>query len=239
MKGFFVAGIAAAVFCSAPALAADMPTKAPVYKAAAPTYDWTGFYLGIEGGGGWGTTRHTNSVTGPTSGDHKISGGLFGATYGYNWQSGSWVAGLEGDISWSGIKETFIAPTGLYCPPPGNPCVTDLRWLGTDRARIGYVWDRTLLYATGGVAYGNLSATIDNAPLAVTSESRTRVGWTVGGGVEAALMSNWSVKLEYLYVDFGDKANYHTVGTNVPENVLLRSNIVRVGLNYKFGGPIR
>src|SRR5215475_1314704 len=107
MKKLLIGVIAATAFFGATALAADLPTKAPIYPAAAPVFTWSGFYLGIVGGGGWGHTRHTNSFNQATSGTVDINGGLFGGTYGFNWQSGSWVFGLEGDISWSGIRHEF------------------------------------------------------------------------------------------------------------------------------------
>ncbi len=237
MKRLLVAVIAAAAFCGATALAADMPTKAPIARAPASVFTWTGFYLGIAGGGGWGDTRHTNSFNGATSGTVDINGGLFGGTYGYNWQSGSWVFGLEGDISWSGIRATFNDTGTGFCAAP-LACVTDLRWLGTGRARLGYAWGQSLVYGTGGVAYGNVRATVTNSACC-NSETHTRVGYAVGGGFETAFSTNWSVKLEYLYVNFGTKANYTAVGI-IAENVFLDSHIVRAGLNYRFnwGGPV-
>jgi outer membrane immunogenic protein len=229
MKKILVAGITVAAFCSAPALAADMPVKAPY---VAPMFNWTGFYLGIEGGDGWGSTNHTNTLNGGSPGPARISGALFGGTYGYNWQSGNFVLGLEGDISWSSIKKTFVDPTGGFCFA-GVECFTKLRWLGTDRARIGYAWDRTLVYATVGFAYGDVSAGIITDP---NNGSKLRTGWTWGGGLEWAFAPNWSAKLEYLFVDLGEKPIYRSPG-GTPENVLVNSNIVRVGLNYKFGDP--
>jgi outer membrane immunogenic protein len=231
MKKILLAGIAAAAFCGAPAIAADMPVKGPVYKAApAPMFNWSGFYVGIEGGGGWGDTEHHNVEAGGSSGIHRISGGLFGGTYGYNWQSGSWVFGLEGDISWSGIKRDFTGDGGAFCPA-ALQCQTDLRWLGTDRARVGYAWDRLLVYGTAGVAYGNVEGHI-LAP-AFPSGNNTRAGLIYGGGVEWAIAPYWSLKAEYLRADLGDKVTY--VGN---ESISLKNvDIVRVGLNYKFGDP--
>jgi outer membrane immunogenic protein len=214
------------------ASAADMPVKAA--PMVAPAYNWTGFYIGIEGGYGWGSTSHTNVVTGIGSvTDHSLKGGIFGATYGYNWQTGPWVLGLEGDFSWSGIKDAFIDPSG-FCGAGPN-CNTNLRWLGTDRVRLGYAWDRYLVYGTGGVAYGSVNAGINNA--CCDFETHTRVGYTVGGGIEAMLVRNWSAKLEYLYVNLGDKVNYNATIVAPPdgESVAVRFNMVRVGLNYKFG----
>jgi outer membrane immunogenic protein len=238
VKKILLSVIAAAAFCGAPALATDMPNRpAPAYKAPAPApiYNWTGFYVGIEGGGGWADTRHTNATNGINSGTVGIDGDLFGGTYGYNWQSGPWVLGLEGDFSWSSIKKTFndVAP-GTFCTGPFQ-CVTDLRWLGTDRARIGYAWDRLLAYGTAGVAYGDVRGTVTNQA-GITIGDNTRAGFVYGGGVEWAFAPAWSVKLEYLRTDLGNKLTYNAVGGGLPEQVSLKNlDIVRAGLNYRFG----
>ena len=135
-------------------LAADLPVKVPVRPPTPVAFNWTGFYLGIEGGGGWADTQHTNAINGINSGTVGINGALFGGTYGYNLQLGSWVLGFEGDFSWSGIKGNFVDNNGSdFCSTSLQlQCVTNLRWLGTDRVRLGYVWDRLLVYGTAGVA---------------------------------------------------------------------------------------
>jgi len=219
-------------------VAADLPVKAPVMPPTAAPYSWTGFYLGIEGGGGWADTRHTNAINGIHSGDVSINGGLFGGTYGYNLQLGSWVLGLEGDFSWSGIKKNFhdSIPDQFFCSIPDSPinCLTNLRWLGTDRARLGYVWDRLLVYGTAGVAYGNVQGTLANADFLVSVGNNTRTGFIFGGGVEWAFASAWSVKAEFLRTDFGTKTTYF-ISNRFPENVSLTNiDVVRVGLNYHF-----
>jgi outer membrane immunogenic protein len=230
MKRIFLAAALTAAM-STMALAADMPMKAAPTPAIAPAYDWTGFYLGIEGGGGRADTRHTNANNGATSGEARINGGLFGATYGYNFQSGSWLLGFEGDISWSGIKDHFTSSTP-FCAP-GLPCLTELRWLGTDRIRVGYVWDRLMLYGTAGVAYGSVAGTIEFPGF--NKESTTRAAFVYGAGREMAFAQNWSAKIEYLRInDFGDDITYSGV-----ERVSLKDvDIVRGGINYRFGGPL-
>jgi outer membrane immunogenic protein len=228
MKKILLAGIAVAALSGASAFAADMPVKVP---PPAPVFNWTGFYLGIEGGGGWADTRHTNVINGGNSGTVGIDGGLFGGTYGYNWQSGSWVFGLEGDFSWSGIKKNFNDTGSGFCTGAVQ-CVTDLRWLGTDRIRLGYAWDRLLVYGTAGVAYGDVRGTITNAGFDVGDKMHS--GFTFGGGVEWAFAPNWSVKAEYLRAGLGDKITY---GLNTEAVSLKNLDIVRVGLNYKFGDP--
>jgi outer membrane immunogenic protein len=245
VKKFFVAAFVVTVCWYAPARAADMPVKLPLKApVASQVYSWAGFYLGVEGGGGFGSTWHTNALfpAANSGGNADLRGGLVGGTYGYNWQSGHWVTGVEGDLSWSGISDTFTSSKGLatFCPA-AFPCYTNLQWLGTDRARLGYAQDGVLVYVTGGVAYGDVRATILNAgPFGIDSETHLRAGYTVGGGIEARIDRNWSVKLEYLYVDFGTRVGYTALPPPPPlqpENVYLNSNIVRAGLNYQFFGP--
>jgi outer membrane immunogenic protein len=220
MRRLIVTAIAAAAFC-APAFAADLPVKAPA--SAAPAPNWTGLYVGIAGGGAWGSSTHDFLPLG-THGSFDVSGGLFGGTLGYNYQAGQFLAGIEGDLSWaSSSGSTAGAPT--LCT--GGPCTTKLNWLSTVRGRVGYVMGAWMPYVTGGVAFGDLKA-CEN----VTCSSSTEAGWTIGGGVEAMFAPNWSAKVEYLYADFGSNAAYFLF---VPHTVSLTENIVRVGVNYKFG----
>ncbi len=199
------------------AQAADIPRAAPMpYQApaaVAPAFNWTGLYLGINGGYGWG--RSDWSGIGRADPD----GGLFGLTAGYNMQgTGSpWVLGLEGDIAWSGMRGSF---TNAACP---TGCETRNTWLGTVRGRVGYSIDRIMPYVTGGVAFGNVRAERPG----VASTSDTKAGWTLGGGIEAAIAPGWSTKLEYLYVDLGSVGN---LGTSVDYN----AHVLRAGLNFRF-----
>jgi outer membrane immunogenic protein len=215
MKRFVLAGVVALAAVTT-ASAADMgrrqamPTKAPMY--AAP-YNWTGFYLGINGGGGWGRSEFTAPF--PT-GSFDTSGGLVGGTVGYNWQMGQLVFGLEGDIDWSGIKGSAVCV--------GTTCETRNDWLGTARGRIGYAFDRFLPYITGGAAFGNVKNTVAG----IGSTDQSNVGWTIGGGLEASIAGPWRAKVEYLYVDLGDS------GSVLGSTADFRSNVVRAGLNYRF-----
>ena len=112
--------------------------------------------------------------------------------------------------------------------------MTNLRWLGTDRARLGYVWDRLLVYGTAGVAYGNVRGTLANADFFVSIGDNTRAGFIFGGGVEWSFASAWSVKAEFLRTDFGNKTTYN-ISNRFPQDVSLTNiDIVRVGLNYHF-----
>jgi outer membrane immunogenic protein len=204
------------------AQAADLPrqmaTKAPPYVA--PYYNWTGFYLGINGGGGWGSSSWDST------GSFDVSGGLIGGTIGYNWQFGTWVLGLEGDIDWANIKGSTAA---LGCVT-GN-CSSENTWLGTARGRVGYAFDRWMPYVTGGAAFGDVKA---NQPGA-TGMTDTQVGWTAGAGVEFAVANNVTAKVEYLHYDLGS----FTCGLNcgngfVNDTVSFNANVVRGGVNLRF-----
>jgi len=201
------------------AAAADL-SVAPLYKAppppqAVPVYNWTGFYIGANGGGAWGRSFWDSSN------DHiNLSGGLVGGTAGYNWQFGKVVTGLEGDVDW--------ANSWAGCP---SGCTTSDTWLGTLRGRFGYAFDWVLPYVTGGLAVGDIRATTPGFPGAST----TNAGWTVGGGLEFALPGNWSAKAEYLHTDLG-RFNCGANCDGLPtDNVSMHDNIVRAGINYRFG----
>ena len=154
----------------------------------AQVYNWTGFYVGANGGGGWGHSWWDANAAGI-----KLSGGQAGGTAGYNWQFGNTVLGIEGDLDWSNIKGT--TSSGL-CP---FGCSTSDTWLSTVRGRAGYAFGGILPYVTGGLAVGDIRANMPGFAVAST----TNAGWTVGGGVEFALPGNWTAKAEYLHVDLG------------------------------------
>jgi len=217
--GLFVAAMAA------PSFAADLPRpayKAPIYSV--PGYNWTGFYAGINGGYGFGKSDWSGSVT---NGSTKPKGALAGVTVGYNLQTGSWVWGLEGDVDYSWMKGDDTSGTGGCA---GVGCETKMPWFGTARGRLGYAgWDRWLPYITGGAAFGSVKMT----PASGVEEKKTKVGWTAGAGVEYALMSNWTAKLEYLYADLGT-STCGAASCTTDTDVTLKANIVRVGLNYRF-----
>jgi outer membrane immunogenic protein len=219
MRRVFLATIGLLGLIATNAVAADlprgMPTKAPAVFA--PGYSWTGFYLGVNGGGAWGRSDWSGFGN-----DTDVSGGLVGVTAGYNWQSGQWVLGLEGDIDWSNIKGNF---TNAACP---TGCETKNTWLGTARGRLGYAFDRVMPYITGGAAFGDVKAT----QAGIGSTTETNVGWTAGAGIEAAVIANWTAKIEYLYVDLGNVSC--TACLPAASNVDFRSHVVRAGLNYRF-----
>jgi outer membrane immunogenic protein len=188
------------------ALAADIPrTTAPYYTAPAPLgpYSWAGPYIGVNAGYQWGDT--TNNPTNP-------SGFAGGVTAGYNWQNAQFVFGGEADLQASGADDTFAAWKF------SNP------WFGTVRGRAGYAFSNILMYATLGLAYGELTGN-----LAGVSQSKTHVGWTAGLGMEVGFNGNWSAKAEYLYIDLNDRG-YAITGVNNG----LESSLLRFGVNYHF-----
>jgi outer membrane immunogenic protein len=219
-----IAGAALLLMLPAGAQAADMPS-APYYKGPpiyeAPYYDWTGFYVGLNAGYGFGTSKWTNAV-GVTTGDFDIDGGVAGGTVGFNIQAGSGVVwGVEGDIGWSGIK----GGSTVAC---AGGCTTKNSWLGTARFRLGYAFDRWLPYLTGGGAYGNIKATS-----ILGSTSSSEFGWTAGAGMEFAVAGGWTAKLEYLYVDLGDGACSGACAL-APITVKFQTSLIRGGINYRF-----
>jgi outer membrane immunogenic protein len=224
-----------ALALGAQAFAADLPPAAPAPRAPAayipppPLFSWTGFYLGINGGYGFGQSSWTNPVLGST-GNFNTSGFLFGGTLGANYQIGSFVIGLEGDGDWNDANGSTFSSCG-----PG--CTTQGEWLATVRGRAGFAWDRVLFFGTGGAAFGSVQAFTGGLP---TSTS-TQTGWTVGAGVEWAFLPNWTAKVEYLYVDLGNSSCPATscgfvFGAPSPNtSVSFNENIIRAGINYKFG----
>jgi len=208
------------LFAAQAAGAADL-SLAPLYKAppaeVTQAYSWTGFYLGANGGGGWGHSWWSGQGTGV-----GLTGGQFGGTAGYNLQTGNAVFGAEGDLDWSHLSGTSGS---ALC----TGCTTSDHWLSTVRGRLGYSFGRLMPYVTGGLALGDISAT---AP-GVAGGSSTSAGWTLGGGIEVALPGNWSAKAEYLHVDLG---KFNCTGCGLAaDNVSQNDNIFRAGVNYHFG----
>jgi len=224
--------------------AADLrpvPVRAPPQVQAG--YNWTGFYLGVNVGGGWSNANSEFSTAGfPSfaSVDNHMTGVIAGGQAGYNWQSGAWVFGVEADFQYSGMKGGISAP----CPP--GICAGlaasfdhDMPWFGTARGRFGYASAGWLIYATGGYAYTRLesNAFASAGGLAVDIQrDESRHGWTAGGGIEVAFARNWSAKVEYLFMDFGTRdGSWMLTGLpTITDSTHLQSNIVRGGVNYRF-----
>jgi outer membrane immunogenic protein len=234
--GFFmnksVAALAAFILSvsAQQALSADLPVKAlPPVQVASPT--WSGWYVGVEGGGDWGQFTQTNTVTNVSLGTFNQTGALVGGTIGYNWQFGALVYGLETDLSW-----TDLSGTQACGPTRTNICTTDLRAIGTARGRIGTAAvPNLLIYATGGLAYADIHATRDTG---ATSSDDWRATWTIGAGAEYMVFSRLSLKAEYLYAGFNGVATTYIVtagATPVPVAAAERGvHIVRGGLNWHF-----
>jgi outer membrane immunogenic protein len=267
------------------ASAADLPRKAPAAPPPPPPFSWSGFYVGLNAGGGWRDPSDFVTVLTPctitgncTSGrvlgvtaDQLLGsalgtgsgsrGGGFtgGGQIGYNKQFGNIVLGIEADIEYF-KRSSSLTGTGIITTDPLSLTVTnhtDSNWLATVRPRLGYAWDRWLVYVTGGLALTKLeyTQTMVMTPLnpnlilipgaEALSVSKTKAGWTIGGGLEFAIWNNWSIKAEYLYLQFSGLSGtsaFRLVDGSPFSNVVtgstgtVRDNIVRAGLNYRFGG---
>ena len=268
------------------ASAADMAVKAPP-PPPAPIWTWTGFYIGGSVGGKWNDTNVDIYPTGcflnaapngcggaapglsgvaanPIRSDSTHLGQsrfIGGGQAGYNWQSGNWLLGVEGDISWTGLNQSIITTKTMTPPLAGFMVHSEAMkedWLATFRARAGFVVAPSfLLYATGGLAVAHVQ-TASAVAFTVTPDiyagtfDETRAGWTVGGGGEWMIARNWSIKAEYLYVDLGKQTvNLACVNTGIcgappqpapgasyANDFRFREHVARVGLNYHFGGPV-
>jgi outer membrane immunogenic protein len=258
MKRILIVALAAMAAASR-ASAADFPVPAgpaPAYIPYTTAYDWGGGYVGINGGYAFGQSQWSdpNNPSGNTSsGNFNVSGGLIGLTMGVSGQSGAWVFGVEGDFDWQGVKGTsnnvfctsLFTSTAVGAAPAGLSCKSESTWLGTFRARLGYAWDRVLVYGTAGGAGANLNAALNGLPV----QNNADWGWTAGAGIEVAFADNWTAKIEYLFVDLlstepcnhGYSCGYDlaatstTAAVNSNNGVKFNENIIRVGLNYKFG----
>jgi len=234
MKRILIAG-ALALAAAGQALAADLPQpaappppRAPaVYvPTTAPVYNWGGIYIGINGGYGFGTSDWTVAGVGST-GSFNTDGGLVGGTIGANFQASQFVFGIEADVDWTDIRGSTTAFPCL------STCQTSNDWLGTVRGRVGYAFDRVLIFGTGGGAFGDVKATVTGAG----SNDNSEFGWTAGGGVEFAVTENLTARVEYLFVDLSNGSCTTACGSPATAvAVKFDASLVRAGLNYKFGG---
>jgi outer membrane immunogenic protein len=235
MKAFSTGGaILLAMAAASSAFAADVETVAtpdlfgaPPAFATRPLYNWTGAYVGINGGGGFGRSTWTSTPDG-TSGTYDPSGGLIGGTFGYNLQGAdSLVLGGEVDIAATSFKGTIPAAACL----PG--CEITSPWLASARLRFGYSLGDIMPimpYITFGASIGRLVANTSGAPFG--TERANNLSWTVGGGAEFVLSGPWTAKVEYLYVDLSGISCSVACGGG-PISINLNENIVRVGINYR------
>ncbi len=223
---------------------------------------WTGFYAGVNAGAGFGKTNAATTgqaaVNNSTVADGArppftkldSEGFVAGGQFGYNWQMGNWIYGIETDLQDADVRSTRNnVTTGSAFPGTRNNVFRqELEYFGTLRGRLGYAWGSTLLYGTGGLAYGNVNNSANfSGPLpgAVAQFgggiNNTKYGYAAGGGIEQALGNNWSIKTEYLYYDLGSNSVPVGVipgsgGAGTGYNVKFdnRGHVARVGLNYKF-----
>jgi opacity protein-like surface antigen len=222
--------------------AADLPPRMPP-PLLPPLPAWTGFYFGINAGGGWARAQSDFSVLGGQvfgTAVNSLEGGLGGGQIGYNWQNGPFVAGVEADFQGAGLKGTLNAPCPVgFCAGLGASFTQKMPWFGTVRGRVALATDAWLIYVTGGYAYARFDAEASASAVgaaAVISRNETRDGWTVGGGIEAALTRNFSAKVEYLYLDFGTSNITWTIPglPTLNDASKIHANVVRAGVNYRF-----
>jgi outer membrane immunogenic protein len=217
------------------AVAADLPSRAapPVFVPPPPVFTWTGFYLGLNGGYGIGRTDQFNFVTDGTAAPHSVGGGFIGGTAGYNYQAGPMVVGVLADSDWASITGSRLCPIATFV------CATRGDFLGSVRARVGYAWDRVLIFGSGGLGIGEFKYSVDNTTTGANAQDNVlKAGFVVGGGIEYAVTNNWAIKGEYLFYGFG--ANTAGPGTLLdPSAVSLRTNVhtIRAGVDYKFDVP--
>jgi outer membrane immunogenic protein len=242
MKRMLFAG-AVALALATPAFAADLPQaappppQAPAFIPPPPVYNWSGVYIGINGGYAFGNSDWNAPAS---TGNFALDGGLVGGTLGINFQSGQFVFGLEGDIDWADISGSTNNAVSAVCFGAGAPCTfqTQNDWLSTFRARVGVAFDRVLLYGTAGGAAGDVKANFTNPNIAGSlSTSSTEFGWSAGAGLEYAITENVTIRGEYLFVDlsnasFGCTAALCGGAGTVP--VSFNTSLVRAGLDFKF-----
>ena len=245
MKRLLIIG-AVAFATAAPALAADLPPpmapppRAPAaYIPAPPPFSWTGFYVGLNAGYGFGSSTWTaNSAPfGAVGSSFTMNGPMVGGQLGGNYQIGQFVIGAEGDIDWQNLRGAMTNGTCGIAAIGG--CAEASSYLATIRGRAGFAADRVLFYITGGGAFTNVKPSTG----ALSYGGGSEVGWTGGGGIEYAITDNWTAKVEYLYAGF-EKATCNAsacapVGAVptfafAPVSVSFHENVVRLGVNYKF-----
>ena len=202
-----------------------------------PVWSWTGFYIGADVGYGWSNVDHslTNNALNVST---KPSGSIGGIYAGYNWQMGRLVAGLETDVAWANITDTVGVVGKIGLVPFAVQAEDKLHWLGTARARLGFLPVQSLMiYGSGGVAYAGIeenvissngSSSIQSSFAQSFSASDTHFGWAIGAGAEWAITSNLLTRAEWLHYDLSSTSNAFDARTS------RSGNVVRTGLSYKF-----
>jgi outer membrane immunogenic protein len=247
MKRLLLAGVGlVALSIAVPASAADLgvrrgPAVAPV--AVAPIYNWTGFYIGAHIG--WGHTDKEWSHSDPfvdsffSDRDHKASGFLGGGQVGFNWQTGALVLGIEGQASWTDWDKSSECFTVVGFP--AIHCGHTVDWVATIAARLGFAAANWLFYVKGGFAFADEDFSLSTLGITgLRSSGDTETGWMVGVGVEYGFTPNWSAKIEYNFMDFGDRditfVDTFGLGLDTRFNIDQQIHVVKFGINYRFGG---
>jgi outer membrane immunogenic protein len=244
MKHVIATGVLAFLAGTSAASAADLPVAPPpppqapaAYVPPPPVYNWGGIYIGLNGGYAFGSSDW-EPAGGTATGNFDVNGGLAGGTIGANFQSGQFVFGVEADGDWTSIRGGLRSTT---CPYTGT-CTFDTSndWLGTVRGRLGYAFDRVLVYGTAGGAFGDIKGAFSDTPavgtIAISGKS-TEFGWTAGAGVEVGITENITAKAEYLFVDLSKASVSCAAPTCAPAftaPVSFDASLVRAGLNFKF-----
>ena len=247
MRRVLVAVMGVATLTAAPALAADLAarpyTKAPEMIAAA--YDWSGFYLGLNGGGASSRECLTiysvagAAVTPNSEGCHNATGGLAGGQIGYRWQSAGWVFGLEAQGDWADLKGSNASLTAVI--PYTNQ--TKVEAIGLFTGQVGYSWNSVLLYVKGGAAVtdNKYSSFFTATGVVFNQASDTRWGGTVGTGIEFSFAPNWSVAFEYDHLFMGNPSvtfPASAIAVTRSDNIRQNIDIGTLRVNYRFGGPV-
>jgi outer membrane immunogenic protein len=248
MKKILLGAIGLLALGAAPAVAADLPartyTKAPPMMAA--IYDWSGFYVGVDGGGGsshncWTNTNNLGVATVPTAteGCHNATGGLVGGQIGYRWQMTNWVFGVEAQGDWADFKGSNAS---VFSPGVTNQTKIDA--VGLFTGQVGYAWNNVLWYVKGGAAVtdAKYSGITTATGLAFDQATETRWGGAVGTGVEVSFAPSWSVGLEYDHLFMGNRTlNFTGFGTGTfsrSDTIKQDVDMGSVRVNYRWGGPV-
>lgn len=218
-----IAAVIGLLTVTEPAWSADL---SPPPAAAPVPYSWTGLYIGLNAG--YANAKVTETASGGGgSGSANVPGGIGGFQIGANYQTGAIVLGVEADFAgYMGTKSVTVAGGAVSG-------TAQIPWIGTLRGRVGYAFDRFLLYATAGGAATELISTVNVGAIGSSSTTNTHGAWTAGGGLEAAVTENLSARVEYLYVDTGN-INVAQVGAPfVGVTGRMQDNLVRAGVNYR------
>lgn len=232
-----LAGSAAVALLSGGALAADLPLpmeEPPMMEApatVAPTYNWSGIYAGLQGGGVWGDVDFTD-ITNANAFAYDIDGWKIGGHVGGQMQWNWVVLGIEGDIEYADVDGTLTVA--------GDSASSDYNYQASIRGRVGVAFDRLLVYGTGGAAYADIDGNITNGVTATSEDfDISRWGWTAGGGVEFGITPNISAGIEYRYTDFGDVQR--TSAAAFPGDVFewdTTEHAVRGRVSFRWGAPV-